>query len=80
MYGYAHPALPAYVGTNGLSTLPPQSGMVLAQPSSGLSMADVEAWMEKETLSGVKNKWLALAGGALAVGALGYYGHKKRWF
>ncbi len=80
MYGYQNPALPAYVGTNGLATLPPQTGMVLAQPSTGLSLADVEAWMEKETIQGVKNKWLALGGVALLAGAVGFYGHKKKWF
>jgi hypothetical protein len=80
MYGYAHPSLPAYVGTNGLRTLPPQTGMVLMQPSSGLAMADIEAWMEKESIKGVKNKWLALGGVALAAAAVGFYGHKHRWF
>lgn len=69
MYGYN-------TGTNGVNTGYSYGAIVPAQ-TSGLTLEEVKAWGDKESIKGVKNKYLV--GGAVLLG-LGYYGYTKGWF
>jgi hypothetical protein len=53
------------------------NGLVIHQPSTGGLTDDVKAWLDKESIKGVKNKYL-VAG--LAAAGLVWYGYKHRWF